>query len=182
MELPRSTFELLFRASRLVNEAAMGRVQAAGGTLRAAHTQLFPHITREGVRLTAIADKLGVTKQAIGPLIDDLEREGVVERVDDPDDARAKRIRWTAKGERGILQGLALLAELERELAREVGAVRLGELAETCERLIAALSTISDAREAPAARPPAAPVASARTRPRATRHSSSQRLRTSRRV
>ena len=184
MELPRSTFELLFRASRLVNEAAISRVQAAGGTLRAAHTQLFPHITREGVRLTVIADKLGVTKQAIGPLIDDLEREGVVERVDDPDDARAKRIRWTAKGERGLLQGLSLLAELERELAQKVGAARLGELAETCEQLIAGLATISSAasREAPEVRPPAAPGASARSRPRATRRSSSPRPRTSRRV
>ena len=54
MELPRSTFELLFRAARLVNERAVARVQAAGGSLRQAHTALFPHITREGVRLTAL--------------------------------------------------------------------------------------------------------------------------------
>lgn len=176
MELPRSTFELLFRASRLVNEAAIARVQAAGGTLRAAHTQLFPHITRQGVRLTTIAERLGVTKQAIGPLVDDLEREGVVERVDDPDDARAKRIRWTAKGERALVQGLDLLAELERDLAHKVGAGRLAELAETCERLVAALSAV------PADRPALAPAASARTRPRATRPASSPRPRTSRRA
>lgn len=140
MELPCTTFELLFRAARLVNEAAVARVQAAGGTLRQAHTQLFPHITREGVRLTAIADKLGVTKQAIGPLVDDLEREGIVERVDDPDDRRAKRIRWTRKGERALLHGLGVLADLERELATSVGQARMGQLADTCERIIAALT------------------------------------------
>lgn len=139
MPLPRSTFELLFRAARLVNERAIARVQAAGGTLRAAHTQLFPHISVEGVRLTELADKLGVTKQAIGPLVDDLEREGVVERVDDPDDRRAKRIRWTRKGQRALLHGLGVLATLEHELAREVGKARLADLADTCERLIAAL-------------------------------------------
>ncbi len=184
MDLPRSTFELLFRAARLVNEAAIARVQAAGGTLRAAHTQLFPHITRDGVRLTAIAEKLGVTKQAIGPLIDDLEREGVVERVDDPDDARAKRIRWTAAGERALVHGLGLLAALERELAATVGAERLAELATTCERLIAALDPLSAAARppAPAARPAGARAASARTRPRATRPASSPRPRTSRRA
>ena len=139
MQLPRSTFELLFRASRLVNERAIARAQAAGGTLRAAHTQLFPHITSEGVRLTELADKIGVTKQAIGPLVDDLEREGVVERVDDPADRRAKRIRWTKKGHKALLHGLSVLAELERELAQEVGKARLAALADTCERLIAVL-------------------------------------------
>ena len=140
MKLPRSTFELLFRAARLVNERAIARVQAAGGKLRSAHTSLFPHITREGVRLTAIADTLGVTKQAIGPLIDDLEREGVVERIDDPDDARAKLIRWTRKGERALLHGLGVLAELERELTKHVGARRMAELANTLEALIEAVS------------------------------------------
>jgi DNA-binding MarR family transcriptional regulator len=141
VQLPRSTFELLFRASRLVNERAIARVQEAGGNLRAAHTQLFPHITAEGVRLTELADKLGVTKQAIGPLVDDLEREGVVERVDDPTDRRAKRIRWTRKGQRALLHGLSVLAELERELAQQVGKARLAALADTCERVIAALDT-----------------------------------------
>ena len=140
MQLPRSTFELLFRAARLVNERAIAEVQAAGGRLRAAHTQLFPHITSDGIRLTELADKLGVTKQAIGPLVDDLEREGVVERVDDPDDRRAKRIRWTRKGQRALLHGLGVLAQLEAELARDVGKARLAELADTCERLIAALA------------------------------------------
>jgi len=139
VQLPRSTFELLFRASRLVNEHAIARVQAAGGTLRTAHTQLFPHITTGGIRLTELADKIGVTKQAIGPLVDDLEREGIVERVDDPADRRAKRIRWTRKGQRALLHGLSVLAELERELAREVGKARLAELADTCERVIAAI-------------------------------------------
>jgi DNA-binding MarR family transcriptional regulator len=140
VELPRSTFELLFRAARLVNETAIARINDAGGHIRTAHTQLFPHISREGIRLTELADRIGVTKQAIGPLVDDLEREGVVERIDDPDDRRAKRIRWTRKGERALLHGLSVLGQLERELARDVGKARLDALADTCKRLIATLS------------------------------------------
>jgi hypothetical protein len=67
------TFELLFRAARLVNERALAGIRDNGGTsLRLAHTQLFPHVTFAGVRLTEIADRLQVTKQAIGPLIEDL--------------------------------------------------------------------------------------------------------------
>ena len=140
MDLPRSTFELLFRAARLVNERAVARVQASGGSLRQAHTLLFPHITREGIRLTALAAKVDVTKQAIGPLVDDLEAAGVVERVDDPTDRRAKLIRWTPAGQRALLHGLSVLAELERELAAKVGKSRMSALADTLERLIAAVT------------------------------------------
>jgi len=139
--LPRSTFELLLRAARLVNERAIARIQADGAPqLRPAHTQLFPHITDDGVRQTALAERLGITKQAIGPLIDDLEAEGVVERVDDPTDRRAKLVRWTSRGRRALRDGLGVLARLERELAREVGAKQLAALADTLEALIAALS------------------------------------------
>ena len=139
--LPRSTFELLFRAARLVNERAIARVQRAGATnLRLAHTALFPHITDAGIRQTELADKLGVTKQAIGPLVDDLERDGVVARIPDPADARAKLVRWTAKGRRALREGLGVLAQLEAELAEEVGPRKLAALADTLEALIAAVA------------------------------------------
>lgn len=141
--LPRSTFELLFRAARLVNERAIARIQRAGNPeIRLAHTTLFPHVTSTGVRLTAIAERLGVTKQAIGPLVDDLERAGVVERVDDPGDRRAKLIRWTRRGRRALEHGLGVLAELERDLAAEVGRGRLAALGDTLEALIAAVSKL----------------------------------------
>ncbi len=142
MQLPRSTFELLFRAARLVNERAIARVADRGGQLRPAHTTLFPHITPAGIRLSTLAERIGVTKQAIGPLVDDLEREGVVERVEDPTDRRAKLIRWTKKGERALLHGLGVLAELERELARSVGKARLAALADTLEALIGAVEEL----------------------------------------
>lgn len=142
MKLPRSTFELLFRAARLVNERAVARVQASGGQLRTAHTALLPHITSAGVRLTELADKLGVTKQAVGPLVDDLEREGIVERVDDPADRRAKLIRWTKRGERALLDGIGVLAALERDLAKSVGKQRMAALADTLEALIAAVEEL----------------------------------------
>src|SRR5262249_39034328 len=107
--------------------------------LRIAHTTLFPHITSEGVRLTEIADKLGVTKQAIGPLVDDLERGGVVERGVDPADHRAKQIRRTKRRRPALRHGLGVLAELEAELAKTVGKRRLAVLANTLEAVIRAI-------------------------------------------
>jgi DNA-binding MarR family transcriptional regulator len=156
-QLPRSTFELLLRAARRVNERAIGELQRTGATgLRLAHTQLFPHITFDGVRLTEIARRLEVTKQAIGPLVDELVDAGMVERIADPADQRAKLIRWTRAGGAALRHGLGALARLEHQLAPAVGAARLVALADTLEALLAALDAL------PAGSPPT-PVATERS-------------------
>lgn len=156
--LPRSTFELLFRAARLVNERAVGEIQRAGATgLRLAHTQLFPHISSDGVRLTEIARRLEVSKQAIGPLVDELVAAGMVERTADPADHRAKLIRWTSAGQAAVRHGLGVLAALERELAPRVGAARMAELADTLEALISALAGAPSAPPPVPAAPPSTP-------------------------
>lgn len=124
-----TSLELLFRCARLVNEAAIERVRAASKEeLRAAHTALFPHVSLEGTRLTELAARLGVSKQAVGQLVDELEAMGVLERVPDPTDGRARLVRWSAKGRRAMLHGLSVLRDLERELEASIGARRMDEL------------------------------------------------------
>jgi DNA-binding MarR family transcriptional regulator len=133
-ELKRqSVAQLLFKCARLLNEQAIARVNAgqkAGSAppLRAAHTALLPHLSSQGVRGADLAKKLGVTKQAVSQLIAELEWWGVVEQVADPRDGRAKLVRFTAKGEQGLLQGLSVLRELEEELADKIGKRRMQEL------------------------------------------------------
>lgn len=119
----RSFVQVLFKAARLANERALGDLRAATGQqwVRPAHTNLFPHISFDGIRLTELASRLGVTKQAAQALVDDLMAAGAVERVPDPEDGRAKLIRWSAKGRRGLSDGLGFLFDLERELAEVVG-------------------------------------------------------------
>jgi DNA-binding MarR family transcriptional regulator len=119
----RSFLQVLFKTARVTNDLAIERVREATGDerIRAAHTSLFPHISSEGVRLTTLAERVGVTKQAVQQLVDDMEEFGAVERVPDPRDGRAKLIRWTAEGRDGLDFGLGMLVELEGELAEVVG-------------------------------------------------------------
>lgn len=119
-----SVGQLLLKCARLLDERALARVAKASKgkvALRPAHMRLMPHLTLEGVRLTELAAKLGVTKQAVGPLVADLEAMGVVATGVDPDDARAKRVRLTPKGIQGIHQGLAVLREIEGEIEARLG-------------------------------------------------------------
>ena len=127
----QSVAQLLFKCARLVNEAAIERVNqqlGLGPPLRAAHTALFPHLGSEGVRGADLAKKLGVSKQAVSQLVTELEEWGVVEQVTDPKDGRAKLVRLSKKGERALLQGLSVLHGLERELEGKIGKRRMQEL------------------------------------------------------
>jgi DNA-binding MarR family transcriptional regulator len=136
-----STLQLLFRAARLLDEAAVARVRAdpAAAALRTAHTALLPHLDFAGMRLTDLATKVGVSKQAVAPLIDELEALGTVERFADPQDGRAKLIRLTRRGADAIHHGLAVLAALESELAVTVGQPRMAELQRTLAAILSAL-------------------------------------------
>lgn len=118
-----STLQVLFRCARLLDARAVAWVRELTGlaTLRPAHTALLPHIDLEGTRQTELARRLGVTKQAVLPLIDELERMGVVERGVDPKDGRARLVRFTSRGREGLLHGLGVLRALEASLDRELG-------------------------------------------------------------
>ena len=127
-----STAHLLFRCARLLNEHAIATVPSVGGNRpRAAHLALFPHIDLDGgTRVTHIAQKLGITKQAVGQLVDDLVGIGIVERRPDPNDGRAKRVCFTEEGKRSMLEGLAHLRTVDAEVAALLGQERMTALHE----------------------------------------------------
>jgi len=131
----QSTAQLLFKCSRLVNELALSRLPEVMGGVRASHTALFPYIRLEGTRQTELARLVGISKQAIGQLVDDLERWDLVTRQPDPDDRRAKLVVWTEHGQASMMRGLAHLREIERELAAVVGTAHWQHLREALLRL-----------------------------------------------
>lgn len=115
--------QLLLKCARLVNERALARLPTPprGPRLRAAHTALFPHIDLAGTRLTELARRLGISKQAVGQLVDELQLMGVLIRVPDPRDRRAKLIRFTENAGMTLLDGMAKLRETEEEFALAIG-------------------------------------------------------------
>lgn len=134
----QSTGQLLFKAARLWNEAAVARVRALGEErLRVAHTAVFPHLDVEGgTRLTELAKRMGVSKQAAGQLVDDLAAMAMVERAADPADRRAIRVVYTARGLEGLRHGLGVLQQLEAELALELGEAEMVALNAGLQRLL----------------------------------------------
>lgn len=118
-----SVAQLLFKCARLVNERAIARVneEPQAIRLRQSHTNLFPHLDFDGVRITELARRLDVSKQAVSQTIAELELMDVVETIPDPSDGRARLARFTDKGKAAILQGLSVLRDIEVEIERSIG-------------------------------------------------------------
>lgn len=94
---------LLVRAERHLTEALQEHLVAAGfRDHRVVHHHVMAHVTHEGVRLTDLAGKAGITKQAMSELVTDLERLGYLQRSTDPRDRRAKTIGFTDKGRAAV--------------------------------------------------------------------------------
>lgn len=138
-----SVGQLLVRSARLFNEAALARMRSEMGLpgVRTSHTSLFPFIELEGTRLTDLAARVGVSKQAAGQLVEELEEMGVLERAPDPADGRAKLVRFSARGRRGLLEGVAVLRRLEAELSARLADGDLERLHGILLRLLDALET-----------------------------------------
>jgi DNA-binding MarR family transcriptional regulator len=89
----------------------------------------------QGVRITTLARASRMTKQSMSTLVSDLEAGGYVERVADPDDARATRVRLTSRGRAYGRAVRAFAASVEAEWAKRIGAERVAQLRSTLELL-----------------------------------------------
>lgn len=95
---------------------------AARGQLAAAHIHITRHLPPEGARLTDLAHAAGMSKQAMAALVYECEVWGLVERVPDDRDARARIVRFTAMGQGWLQAYHAALAQAEAEFRAAVGA------------------------------------------------------------
>ena len=126
-----------------VKTAAVGKLLerlAANGhpQIREGYGCVFGFIDIEhGSRLTELAEHSGLTKQAVGEAVSDLERLGYLKREPDPLDGRAKVIKLTERGRDALLTGRRLFADIEREWAEEVGEDLVATLREALERIAA---------------------------------------------
>lgn len=127
---------LLMTAKHAAIDELHARLAEAGhGAIREAHGCVFGFVQPEGSRLTWLAEQSGLTKQAVGETVDDLERLGYVQRVPDPSDGRAKIVRLTEKGAAARTLGRDILSEVEQRWADEIGEERLAAMREALEEI-----------------------------------------------
>ena len=128
-------------------DAIQTRLTADGfADLRFADGFVFQHLVGGPVTIGVLAERLAVTQQAASKSVVDLERRGYVERMPDPQDARARRVALTARGQAAIERARRHREALVGELAERVGERRV----EAARRLL--LDVVADLGGEPAVR------------------------------
>ena len=133
----RNVGVLLQQLARDFERRARATLQARGHTeLLPSHQVVFAGLGRTGTRLTVLAQNAGMTKQAMGQIVDDLEQLGYVERTPDPGDGRAKIVRFTAAGLDFVCDAAEVLDGIWREYSALLGARELDQLQDTLHKLL----------------------------------------------
>lgn len=94
---------------------------AARSQVSAAHIHITRHLALEGSRLTDLARSAGMSKQAMGDLVDQCEAWGLVAREPDQRDARSRLVRFTPTGLAWLQAFRDAVAQAEAEFRAEVG-------------------------------------------------------------
>jgi DNA-binding MarR family transcriptional regulator len=94
---------------------------AARDQISAAHIHITRHLALQGSRLTVLAQAAGMSKQAMGDLVDQCEAWGLVQRQRDQFDARAKKVMFTADGLAWLGAFKTAVAQVESEFKASVG-------------------------------------------------------------
>lgn len=100
--------------ARLMIDELIARLHAAGYTdMTAAQHLVFENLDPNGTRLTTLAQRAGITRQAITELVNALRRNGYVELGPDPSDGRARLVRLTTKGREAVRVAINEIAAIE---------------------------------------------------------------------
>lgn len=133
--LPR----LLLGAHRSIDgEIRAALLDRGAADLRVGHARAMLLIDRTGTRLSELASRAGITKQAMMQVVDELAQQGFVRRVPDASDARAKIVKLTARGLRHRAESRRALATVETRLRRRLGERRYEGLRTALEDLATA--------------------------------------------
>ena len=94
---------------------------AARDQISAAHIHITRHLSLQGSRLTELAQAAGMSKQAMGNLVDQCEAWGLVTRKSDSRDARARQVVFTEAGLAWLAAFQMAVAQAESEFKDAVG-------------------------------------------------------------
>jgi DNA-binding MarR family transcriptional regulator len=120
---------LLRVPAQAIHRRLISELNAAGfHELRLPHMAVLQFPGPDGVRPGVLAERAGISKQAMNQLLGSLEDHGYVVRSDDPNEGRARIIRFTERGHAAYAKIHDILRDIEREWSAELGPQRFAQL------------------------------------------------------
>lgn len=131
---PVRTRDLLIGAllrvpAQAIHRRTIAELNAAGFTeLRLPHMAVLLYPGPDGERPTALAERAGISKQAMNQLLGSLESFGYLERFGAPDEGRARIVRLTKRGRQAYAKIHEILLAIEGEWEAELGPTAFASL------------------------------------------------------
>jgi DNA-binding MarR family transcriptional regulator len=97
------------------------KMPAPATGLRASQIRFLSLTPADGMRVTDLADRLMMTKQALGEFAKELEREGFLETQRDPSDGRVRILKPTRKGLKAVDAGNVAIGRVESRWRERLG-------------------------------------------------------------
>jgi DNA-binding MarR family transcriptional regulator len=120
---------LLRVPAQAIHRRIIKELNAAGfEELRVPHMAVLQYPGPDGIRPGVLAERAGISKQAVNQLLRSLEALGYLARSDAPDEGRARIVRLTKRGRTAYAKIHEILRDIEREWTAELGAKPFAEL------------------------------------------------------
>ena len=127
---------LLRVPAEAIHRRIIHELNAAGFKgIRLPHIAVFRYPSPDGVRPGVLADRAGMSKQAMNRLLGSLEDLEYLVRSDAPHEGRARIVRFTKRGHAAWAKVLEVLREIEREWRTELGPKDFAQLKELLFRV-----------------------------------------------
>lgn len=123
----------LFRQWKQEFDGEMTRL--GHGFIAEARGAVIGHLRPAGASQSAVAEALGISKQAVQQLVDELEAEGIVERVANPADARGKLVMLTARGAEALRDSNRVKQQIEARYRSVLGDRQFDSFMDALDRL-----------------------------------------------
>ena len=92
-------------------------------------------IPSQGLRITDLAKRAGMTKQALGEFVDSLEDSGFVSSGQDHSDRRVRLVCRTPRGDEAAESSARTIASVEKRWREEIGARRYDAMKQVLREL-----------------------------------------------
>ncbi|MDH5300842.1 MAG: MarR family transcriptional regulator [Gammaproteobacteria bacterium] len=123
------TGRLLLNLFRKFESAALTTLATQGfADVTLSHLNVLRHLNPEGMRQVALAKDAGLSKQAVGAIVKELEVKGYLQVVPDDTDGRAHKVIYTAKGKRWLDAAIRVIAAIENDYRLTLGETRYQQL------------------------------------------------------
>ena len=127
---------LLRVPAQAIHRRIIQELNAAGfDELRVPHMAVLQFPGPDGVRPGTLAERAGISKQAMNQLLRSLEGLGYILRTEAPEEGRSRMVRFTKRGRAAYAKVHGILRDIEREWMAALGPQDFAQLKELLSRV-----------------------------------------------